>query len=159
MLINCRPISLLATLSKVLEKLMSTRIYKYIEKMHQFSKCQYGLRANHNCEQAIMNLVGKIIHGMNSGKLTVSLYLNLSKAFDTLNHNVLVKKLERYGIRGVAKDCLVNYLSNRKIRCKIQQGSKDHKSGYYDMSKGTPQGSWLGPLLFLLFINDLQLND
>ena len=66
-----------------------------------------------------MNLVGKIIHGMNKGQLTISLFLDLSKAFDTLNHNILVKKSERYGISRVANDWLVNYLLNRKIRCKI----------------------------------------
>ena len=71
--------------------------------MHQFYKCQYGFRA----KQVIMNLVGKIIHEMNKGQLTISLFLDLLKAFDKLNHNVLVKKIERYGIRGVAKDWLV----------------------------------------------------
>ena len=63
--------------------------------MHQFYKYQYGFRAKHNCEQAIMNLVGKVIHGMNKGQLKISLFLDLSKAFDTLNHNILVQKLER----------------------------------------------------------------
>ena len=89
--------------------------------MNQFYKCQYGFRVKHNCEQAIMNLVGKIIHGMNKGQLTIALFLDLSKAFDTLNHNILAKKFDRYGIRGVAKYWLINYLSNRKIRCKIDR--------------------------------------
>ena len=97
-----------------------------------------------------MNLVGLTKHGINNGQLKISLFQDLSKVFNTLNHNILVKKLERYGIMGVAKDWLINYLLSRKIRCKIQLGSKDHESDYFDMSIGTPQGSCLGHLVFFL---------
>ena len=109
MLTNYRPISLLVMLYKVLEKIMSNRIYKHMEKTNWFYKCQNGFRETHNCEQTIMNLVGKIVHGMNKEQLTIALFLDLSKAFDTLNHNILVKKFDRYGISGVAKYWLINF--------------------------------------------------
>ena len=90
--------------------------------------------------------------------LTAALFLDLSKAFDTLNHEVLLKKLERYGIRGICNDWFGNYLSNRSLKAKIQTADHEIKrSDNFDISYSTAQGSCLGPLLFIIFTNDIYL--
>ena len=98
------------------------------------------------------------INRMRNLHQTIALFIDLSKAFDTLNHDILAKKLDSYGICGKSKDWIIDHLSNKKMRCKIDSKSKMHKSGYYDLSVGTPQVSVLGPFLFLIFLYDLYLN-
>ena len=99
---NYRPISLLLTLSKVLEKIMYKRTYSFLESSGQIYKSQYGFRTAHSCENAICELVSEIIKGKQDGMHTLAVFLDLSKAFDSLEHDVLLKKLYKYGIRGVA---------------------------------------------------------
>ena len=155
---NYRPISLLITVSKLLEKIIYNRVYSFLNTTNQFFTSQYGFRTNHSCENAISELIGHIVKGKENNKSTACVFLDLSKAFDTIKHDVLLAKLERYGIRGVALNWFKSYLSNRKIRvkCTIESTGKTEYSKEYPISYGTPQGSCLGPLIFLLFNNDLH---
>ena len=156
--INYRPISLLITISKVLEKIVYIHVYKFLQNNKILYNRQYRFRAKHSCEQAILELIGNAIQVKDKDMHTAALFLDLSKAFDTLNHEVLLKKLERYGIRGVCNDWFGDYLYNRSLKARIQ--AIDHEvvhSDNFDISYGTVQGSCLGPLLFIIFMNDIYL--
>ena len=154
---NYRPISLLLTISKVLEKIVYKRTYSFMEKSGRIYHSQYGFRSQHSCENAVSELVSEITKGFQNGFYTAALFLDLSKAFDTLEHSVLLSKLEKYGIRGICLDWFKSYLSNRQIRvkCHVASSGKLEYSEYQTVNYGTPQGSCLGPLIFLLFTNDL----
>ena len=155
---NYRPISLLLTISKLLEKLMYKRTYYFLEQTDQLYQSQYGFRKSHSCETAIMELASSIIKGKDDGFYTLALFIDLSKAFDTVDHNILLDKLDKYGIRGVAKEWCRSYLTNRQMRvkcCVFSTGKFEH-SNYLPLTYGAPQGSCLGPLIFLLFTNDLH---
>ena len=154
---NYRPISLLLTISKLLEKLMYKRTYHFLEQTDQLYQSQYGFRKSHSCETAIMELASSIIKGNDDGFYTLALFIDLSKAFDTVDHNILLEKLDKYGIRGVAKEWYKSYLTNRQMRvkCCVSSTGKLEYSNYRPLTYGAPQGSCLGPLIFLLFTNDL----
>ena len=155
---NYRPISLLLTISKLLEKIVYRRTYNFLENTGQLYNSQYGFRQGHSCENAVSELVADIIKGKQEGLYTVAMFLDLSKAFDTLEHTVLIKKLDKYGIRGVAKEWFKDYLTNRKVRtkCSISSSGKTEYSDYRELNYGTPQGSCLGPLIFIIFTNDIH---
>ena len=155
---NYRPISLLLTISKLLEKIIYRRTYSFLESTGQLYNSQYGFRQGHSCENAVSELLADIIKGKQEGLYTVALFLDLSKAFDTLEHTVLLKKLDKYGIRGTAKEWFKDYLTNRKVRtkCNVASSGKTEYSEYSDLSYGTPQGSCLGPLIFIIFTNDIH---
>ena len=154
---NYRPISLLLTISKILEKVIYKRTYNFLEQTGKLYKSQYGFRSSHSCENAIQGLVSEIIKGKQDNLYTLAVFLDLSKAFDSLEHLVLLNKLERYGIRGVALKWFESYLKDRNIRvkCKVASIGKIYYSEYQKIDYGTPQGSCLGPLIFLIFTNDL----
>ena len=155
---NYRPISLLLTITKLLEKVMYKRTYNFLEETGQLYNSQYGFRTGHSCENAVSELLAEIIKGKQEGLYTVSMFLDLSKAFDILEHEVLLKKLERYGIRGTSNNWFRDYLTNRKIRtkCTVASTGKTEYSEYKAINFGTPQGSCLGPLIFIIFTNDLH---
>ena len=157
---NYRPISLLITLSKLLEKCIYQRVYKFLNTNNIFFKKQYGFRAKHSCEHAIQDLCGNIISKKEEGLHTAAIFLDLSKAFDTLSHDILLKKLDIYGIRGICNKWFESYLSNRNIqvKCKTLSSNNIEISNRYQIKYGTAQGSCLGPLLFNIFCNDIHYN-
>ena len=155
---NYRPISLLLTMSKLLEKVMYKRTYNFLETTGQLYCSQYGFRTGHSCEHAVSELLAEIIKSKEEGLYTAAMFLDLSKAFDTLEHEVVLRKLEKYGVRGIANNWYRDYLSNRKMRvkCTIASTGKTEYSDYKQVTYGTPQGSCLGPLIFIIFTNDLH---
>ena len=106
-------------MSKVLEKIIYKRVYQFLEMNHILYESQYRFRNECSCEHVIIELTGHLLQVKELGQKSASIFLDLSKAFDTLNHNVLLKKLERYGIRGIAQQWFASYLENRSLRAKI----------------------------------------
>ena len=154
---NYRPISLLLTLSKILEKTIYSRVYSFLNETGQLYSSQYGFRKQHACEHAVGELVGKITKGIQQGKLTIGIFLDLSKVFDSLEHEAIYKKMEKYGLRGNCLMWFKSYLSDRKllVSCRTADSATTNTSTLHEVEYGTAQGSCLGPLIFLIFCNDL----
>jgi retron-type reverse transcriptase len=146
---NYRPISLLMTLSKVLEKLVHNRTSKFLEDTKQITNLQHGFRKGHSTTTAAMSFIGDVIKNFEQGNFTLAFFIDLSKAFDTVSHHILLSKLNSYGIRGVANSWFKDYLCDRPMLVKVG----DTKSDVKTVSHGVPQGSILGPLLFCIMIN------
>ena len=157
---NYRPISLLLTISKLLEKIVYKRVYAFLDSTNQLYNSQYGFRADHSCSQAISEPVGEVAKNTEKNHMTCSIFINLSKAFDTLEHTTVIKKLEQYGIRGQTLLWFKSYLEGRKlrVRCTTNEEGKQEISDTYSIEYGTPQGSCMGPLIFLIFCNDISLS-
>ena len=111
---NYRPISLLPVISKVIEKIICNQLSSYFENNKLFYDSQYGFRPNHSTEQATLELTDRIISAMDNNDVPIGIFLDLSKAFDTIDHNILLHKLEHYGIEGIPLQLFKNYLTNRK---------------------------------------------
>ena len=139
---------------------MYARTYEFLQKHNVLYKNQYGFRKRHSCEHAVTELIGKVCKGLESNKHTIALFIDLSKAFDTIEHNILFSKMESYGIRGTSLNWYKSYLSNCTMGAKSSSGNTGgvSYSELYPLNIGTPQGSCLGPLLFLIFCNDIYLN-
>ena len=157
---NYRPISLLLTVSKILVKIMYTRVYNFPDATGQLYVSQYGFRKKHGCDHAVGELIANISKGIEHGKLTAGVFLDLSKAFDSLEHSAIFVKMERYGLRGICLDWFKSYLKDRQLRvsCKTADTGTNSTSSVHKVEYGTAQGSCLGPLIFLIFCNDLQMH-
>ena len=149
---NYKPISVLPIFSKILERLMYNRIYSYLSENKILFRNQFGFQKNMSTEHAILNLVENITKSFSDGKITLGVFIDLSKAFDTVDHEILLKKLQYYGISDITKKCLKSYLSNRK-QCVCFSNAE--LTSLRPITCGVPQGSILGPLFFLLYVNDL----
>jgi len=150
---NYRPISLLSSFSKLLEKIAANQMMKYLNKFKLLHEHQYGFRSGYNTTQPIIHFLDNIYKALNKNnpEYTLGIFIDLTKAFDTCDTNILLQKLSHYGFRGVSNTWFKNYLIGRKQFTSIE----GENSSLLEITCGVPQGSILGPLLFLILINDL----
>ena len=148
---NYRPISIIPTVARIFERLIYNQIYSYLSVNNLLSTKQYGFRTLHSTALALSESTNHWLLNMGNGKMNSVIFLDIKKAFDTVNHDILLDKMSFYGIKGGELDFFKSYLSNR-VQCCNVNGSM---SGFKQITCGVPQGSILGPLLFLLYMNDL----
>ena len=151
---NYRPISLLSNIDKSFEKLIHGRLIEFLEGKQILYYRQFGFRKDFSTNHAILTLLESIQKALDDGQFACGIFIDLEKAFDTVSHDILLEKLNHYGIRGIANDWFRSYLSDRTQFVSINGFNSDYKTVKY----GLPQGSVIGPLLFLIFIIDLNIS-
>ena len=149
---NYRPISLLPIFSKIFERLIYNRLIDFITENNVLSKLQFGFQKNKSTEQAVTSIVSSLDNARSKGLSSYCIFLDFAKAFDTVNHEILLSKLDHYGVSGISNSLFRSYLTNRTQQTEINGCLSDIGV----IKHGVPQGSVLGPLLFLLYINDIS---
>ena len=149
---NYRPISLLSNINKIFEKTMCLRIRNHFERNNLLYSFQFGFRQNHSTNHAVLMMVQKIQEQIKRNNIAIGVFIDLQKAFDTVNHDILLNKLDSYGICGISKKWLKSYLTNRQQFVSINGQDSDNEF----ILHGVPQGSVLGPLLFTIYVNDMH---
>jgi len=156
---NYRPISILSTFSKIFGSSMLSRLNNFLYSCNIISNRQHGFQKNKSTDTALFDFLTNTMARLNKGYYVIGLFADLSKAFDTVDHQILLSQLYRYGIRGISYDWVKSYLTDRmqavQIKKRIQNNLGTSFSTVKKVSKGVPQGSILGPILFSLYINDL----
>ena len=149
---NYRPISVLSALSKIFERCILNQLIFYCLTENILVSNQYGFRSGYSTTDCLVDLLDEITKALDEEKYAVTIFLDLSKAFDTVNHSILLSKLDLYGIRGNENQWFRSYLSNRKQKVFVN----GVESNFLLVNSGVPQGSILGPFLFLIYINDFE---
>ena len=149
---NYRPVCSLSPLSKIFEKVVYIRMVAFIDKNNIFSKNQFGFRKKNSTETALMKFTDFVQNGLSKKHNVGTVFMDLSRAFDVMNHDILKVKLEHYGFRGIFLDFIMSFIRERKYFVNVN-GSK---SEVRTVNIGIPQGSTLGPLFFLLYVNDME---
>ena len=148
---NYRPIAILSSIGKIIEKIVTEQLYDYFETNNLLNSSQHGFRRGRSTETALCDLTNDIYSAFDNKLSTVAVFLDLSKAFDTVDHNVLIEKLRHCGVRGSALMWFTDYLNDRKQCVKFNE----EISTFKEIKTSVPQGSSLGPLLFIIYINDI----
>jgi len=149
---NYRPISTLPIMSKIFEKLMYRQLIVFLKSMNILSPCQFGFRKNCSTSDAVLEFVDCANNILDQKMSMLTVFLDFSKAFDTVKHEILIDKLEHLGIRGLAKEWFRSYVCGRRQYVDVS----GDRSELLNIQNGVPQGSVLGPVLFLLYINDMS---